>query len=70
MTTANEVVFLLDVDNTLLDNDCIIADLGDHLVPEFGNESGDRYWQIFEALRVELGYAAIWAPCNATVLAP
>jgi FMN phosphatase YigB (HAD superfamily) len=57
MTTANEVVFLLDVDNTLLDNDRIVADLGDHLAHEFGNESRDRYWEIFEALRVELGYA-------------
>jgi len=57
MTAANEVVFLLDVDNTLLDNDRIVADLGDHLAREFGDESRDRYWEIFEALRVELGYA-------------
>jgi len=45
------------VDNTLLDNDRIVADLGDHLAREFGDESRDRYWEIFEALRVELGYA-------------
>ena len=57
MTASNEVVFLLDVDNTLLDNDRIVADLGDHLAREFGDESRDRYWEIFEALRVELGYA-------------
>jgi FMN phosphatase YigB (HAD superfamily) len=57
MTTPNEVVFLLDVDNTLLDNDRIVADLDDHLRLEFGRESRDRYWTIFEALRVELGYA-------------
>jgi FMN phosphatase YigB (HAD superfamily) len=57
MTAANEVVFLLDVDNTLLDNDRIVADLGDHLAREFGGENRDRYWTIFEALRVELGYA-------------
>ncbi|MGA7179236.1 MAG: HAD family hydrolase [Thiobacillaceae bacterium] len=57
MTTANEVVFLLDVDNTLLDNDRIIADLNGHLAHEFGAESRDRYWKIFEALRLELGYA-------------
>lgn len=50
-------VFLLDVDNTLLDNDRIVADLDDHLRREFGGESRDRYWTIFEALRVELGYA-------------
>ena len=57
MTMANEVVFLLDVDNTLLDNDRIIADLSEHLAQSFGAESRDRYWKIFEALRVELGYA-------------
>jgi FMN phosphatase YigB (HAD superfamily) len=56
-TAASAVVFLLDVDNTLLDNDRIIADLSDHLRREFGAESRDRYWKIFEALRVELGYA-------------
>ncbi len=57
MTVVHEVVFLLDVDNTLLDNDRIIADLGEHLAQEFGDESRDRYWAIFEALRFELGYA-------------
>ena len=57
MTASNEVVFLLDVDNTLLDNDRIVADLDDHLRREFGLESRDRYWRIFEALRLELGYA-------------
>lgn len=57
MTAANEVVFLLDVDNTLLDNDRIVADLSDHLAHEFGDESRNRYWKIFEALRRELGYA-------------
>ena len=57
MTAPSEVVFLLDVDNTLLDNDRIVADLDDHLRRQFGRESRDRYWTIFEALRVELGYA-------------
>ncbi len=57
MTVANELVFLLDVDNTLLDNDRIIADLSEHLAQTFGTESRDRYWKIFEALRIELGYA-------------
>jgi FMN phosphatase YigB (HAD superfamily) len=57
MSVANEVVFLLDVDNTLLDNDRIVADLSDHLAQEFGDESRNRYWEIFEALRMELGYA-------------
>jgi FMN phosphatase YigB (HAD superfamily) len=50
-------VFVLDCDNTLLDNDRIIADLSDHLAHEFGDQSRDRYWKIFEALRDELGYA-------------
>jgi FMN phosphatase YigB (HAD superfamily) len=57
MTAANDVAFLLDVDNTLLDNDRIAADLGAHLAGEFGAACRDRYWQIFEALRAELGYA-------------
>ena len=51
------VVFLLDVDNTLLDNDRVQQDLGDHLEREFGRASRDEYWKIFEKLRAELGYA-------------
>ena len=51
------VVFLLDVDNTLLDNDRVQQDLGDHLQREFGRASRDEYWNIFEKLRAELGYA-------------
>jgi len=57
MTVSREVVVLLDVDNTLLDNDRVIADLRDHLAFEFGATSASRYWAIFEALRSELGYA-------------
>ena len=57
MRAAHEVVFLLDVDNTLLDNDRVIDDLKNHLEREFGAAGGDRYWAIFEALRAELGYA-------------
>ena len=52
-----ETVFLLDVDNTLLDNDAVIADLRRHLVEAFGAECDRRYWEIFEQLRTELGYA-------------
>jgi FMN phosphatase YigB (HAD superfamily) len=52
-----EVVFLLDCDNTLLDNDRVQDDLREHLANEFGPESRDRYWRIFEELRAELGYA-------------
>ncbi len=57
MTAPDDVVFLLDVDNTLLDNDYIEADLRGHLEREFGSESRDRYWHTLEALRAELGYA-------------
>jgi FMN phosphatase YigB (HAD superfamily) len=57
MVAANDVVFLLDVDNTLLDNDRVQDDLRIHLEREFGIASRDRYWTIFEALRTELGYA-------------
>jgi FMN phosphatase YigB (HAD superfamily) len=56
MTSPNEVVFLFDVDNTLLDNDRVQDDLRNHLEREFGAESRDRYWAIFEELRAELGY--------------
>ncbi|MFZ5557441.1 MAG: HAD family hydrolase [Pseudomonadota bacterium] len=56
MTAPDPVVFLFDVDNTLLDNDRIAADLSEHLAQAFGAGSRDRYWQIFEALRAELGY--------------
>ncbi len=57
MTRPQDVVFLLDVDNTLLDNDRVIADLRGHLELEFGTASAARYWTIFESLRDELGYA-------------
>ena len=57
MAAGNEVVFLLDVDNTLLDNDAVIEDLRRHLAGTFGAEYGQRYWSIFEQLRGELGYA-------------
>lgn len=57
MSTPNDVVFLLDCDNTLLDNDRVEEDLRDHLAREFGPASRDRYWAILEQLRGELGYA-------------
>jgi len=57
MTQLAPVVFLLDVDNTLLDNDRIIADLKQHLTQAFGVERRQRYWNIFEQRRAELGYA-------------
>ena len=49
--------FLLDVDNTLLDNDAVVEDLRRHLISAFGEECQRRYWVIFEDLRRELGYA-------------
>src|SRR6476619_5205201 len=50
------IVFLVDVDNTLLDNDRIQNDLKRHLEREFGAASRDRYWAILEQLFNELGY--------------
>jgi FMN phosphatase YigB (HAD superfamily) len=55
--SPTRVVFLFDVDNTLLDNDRVAADLQRHLVSEVGVGGAQEYWQIFEQLRSELGYA-------------
>jgi FMN phosphatase YigB (HAD superfamily) len=55
--TTGTVVFLLDVDNTLLDNDRFAADLGARLEESFGAHQRERYWAIFAALRQELSYA-------------
>lgn len=55
--TSHDVVFLVDVDNTLLDNDRVIANLMQHLEAEVGHERQHRYWAIFEELRSALGYA-------------
>ncbi len=57
MTPSREVVFLFDVDNTLLDNDRVEEDLRHHIEQEFGPETRERYFAIFEELRAELGYA-------------
>jgi len=51
------VVFLFDVDNTLLDNDHVAADLRAHLDAEVGGDCGRLYWELFEEIREELGYA-------------
>jgi FMN phosphatase YigB (HAD superfamily) len=56
MRTPDTAVFLVDVDNTLLDNDHIQADLKRHLEHEFGAACRDRYWAILEQLFSELGY--------------
>ncbi|HEY4212225.1 MAG TPA: HAD family hydrolase [Steroidobacteraceae bacterium] len=52
-----KITTFFDVDNTLLDNDGVQADLSDHLERQFGSASRDRYWMLFEDLRRELGYA-------------
>jgi FMN phosphatase YigB (HAD superfamily) len=53
----HETVFLIDGDNTLLDNDRVQADLHVHIGIEHGIPARNRYWEIFEKLRDELGYA-------------
>jgi FMN phosphatase YigB (HAD superfamily) len=55
--SSSDIVFLFDVDNTLLDNDRVTEDLRHYLEREVGHEHQERYWTIFEQLRVELGYA-------------
>lgn len=57
MSAPEKIVFLLDVDNTLLDNDRVSADLRRYLTREVGEERARRYWTLFEELRAELGYA-------------
>lgn len=57
MNKDRQTVFLLDVDNTLLDNDQVEQDLKSYLDKAFGIECRNHYWDIFEALRAELGYA-------------
>jgi FMN phosphatase YigB (HAD superfamily) len=57
MASVDDVVFLLDVDNTLLDNDAVTADLRRYMREALGAENEQRYWDIFEECRAELGYA-------------
>lgn len=54
--TPSPIVFLVDVDNTLIDNDRIQNDLKRHLEREFGAACRDRYWAILEQLFTDLGY--------------
>jgi FMN phosphatase YigB (HAD superfamily) len=56
MTLPHPIVFLVDVDNTLVDNDAIQQDLKDHLGRTYGVAARDRYWAILEGLMEELGY--------------
>src|SRR5205807_10427730 len=54
---GHKLVFLFDVDKTLLDNDRVSADSKQHLDKEVGHERQQRYRELFEELRSELGYA-------------
>lgn len=54
---AHKVVFLFDVDNTLIENDRVTADLRHHLEQTVGHEGHKHYFEIFEEIRSELGYA-------------
>jgi len=56
MIPPKPLVFLVDVDNTLLDNDAIQQDLKEHLERTFGSAARERYWRILEDLFAELGY--------------
>ena len=56
MARVQPIVFLVDVDNTLLDNDGVQQDLKDHLERAYGRDARDRYWSILEDLFSELGY--------------
>jgi FMN phosphatase YigB (HAD superfamily) len=57
MTEITDTVFLFDVDNTLLDNDRVQADMSVHLAKYYGTATRDRFWEIFENLRTERGYS-------------
>lgn len=70
MTMANEVVFLLDVDNTLLDNDRIIADLSELLRSRLALRAVIDIGKYSRRCVLNSAMQIIWAPCNATVSAP
>src|SRR5580700_3416278 len=57
MSRPDELVFLFDVDNTLLDNDAIEADISAHVERQFGTTGCARFWALFETLRGEFGFA-------------
>ena len=52
----HDIVFLFDVDNTLLDNDRVQDELSEHLAQNYGAAARDRYWEILHGLVDELGY--------------
>ena len=57
MNTDGRIVLLLDVDNTLLDNDRFGADLSARLDALFGVVQRDRYWKLYAQLKEEVSYA-------------
>lgn len=57
MIASETLVFLIDIDNTLLDSDRFIADFADHLDRAFGIACRERYWAIYEDIRTAVGYA-------------
>jgi hypothetical protein len=57
MTQRHDIIFLFDVDNTLLDNDCIQEHMREHLAENYGAAARDRYWEILLQLMDSLGYA-------------
>src|SRR5271168_500687 len=56
MMPNHGVVFLVDVDDTLIENDRIQDDIQRHLEREYGTATRERYWAIQEELMIELGY--------------
>jgi len=56
MTPPSATVFLIDVDNTLLDNDGVQDDLDQHIANVFGADAAKKYWEIYEDLREKLSY--------------
>jgi FMN phosphatase YigB (HAD superfamily) len=56
MAAKHDIVFLFDVDNTLIDNDGVQAHLSEHLAENYGDAARDRYWEILHGLAEELGY--------------
>jgi FMN phosphatase YigB (HAD superfamily) len=57
MFCGSEIVFLFDVDNTLLDTDAVKDDLGQQVLANFGKAGSDRFWTIYEEQRVKHAYA-------------
>src|SRR5215510_1827227 len=50
-SSADPIVFLLDCDNTLLDNDTLKADLAAQLRALLGQQMSERFWQDYEEVR-------------------